>query len=399
MTGSFALSRRALMAAGVSLAFIGRAAHAEAAGKKLVVIIARGGMDGLSVSPPIGDPDYARLRGEIAIPAAEALKLDADFALHPSLKHIHALAMTGQARIAPAVVIPNNQRSHFEAQDVLESGVAVVYGSSSGWLNRTLSALSARHVEGMSIGAQAPLILRGPVQAASWSPGPTDRGGRLPMLLSDLYKDDPLLSRALASGLETETMAMNAGANMTGQGPARGGQAGPLGAGQAKQLGTTVAGFMTQPDGPQIVAVSIDGWDTHANQGATQGQLANRLASLDAVTDGLAAGLGDDWNNTMVVVATEFGRTARINGTRGTDHGNASTALVLGGHLKGGGIIGDWPTLAPAKLFENRDLAATLDIRALFKGILAEHLGVDARLLNETVFPDSAAVQPVAGLV
>ena len=215
------------------------------------------------------------------------------------------------------------------------------------------------------------------------------------MILADLYKDDPVLSRALASGLETEAMAANAGSGMTGQ-PRR---QGPAAIAQAKQLGGTVAGFMTQAGGPQIVALSIDGWDTHANQGAAEGQLANRLGYLDGAVDGLASGLGADWNNTVVLVVTEFGRTARINGTRGTDHGTASTGLVLGGALKPGGIIGDWPTLAEGKLFEKRDLASTLDIRALFKGVLAEHMGLDRRTLDTAVFPDSAAVAPKLGLV
>jgi uncharacterized protein (DUF1501 family) len=366
--------------------------------KKLVVIIARGGMDGLSVSPPIGDSAYRGLRGQIAIPADQALKLDSDFALHPKLVAIHALALKGQARIAPSVATPDRARSHFEAQDVLESGMVQVYSSSSGWLNRTLGALQARHVEAMSVGSQAPLLLRGPIQAASWSPGRTPQGERLPMLLSDLYRNDPLLSKAFASGLEISSMAQQATSNgdMMAQGL---GPQGPAALQASRQMGKTVAGFMVQPKGPQIVGLSLDGWDTHANQGAAEGQLANRLANLDALVDGLASGLGPEWNNTVVVVATEFGRTAHVNGTGGTDHGTASTALVMGGALKKGGIIGDWPTLASNKLFENRDLAPTLDMRGLFKGVLAEHLGVDRRALDTSIFPDTSAIAPAANLV
>ena len=181
------------------------------------------------------------------------------------------------------------------------------------------------------------------------------------------------------------------------------GQAGPGGGAQAvetsRQMGRTVAGFMTQPAGPQIVGLSLDGWDTHANQGAAEGQLANRLANLDALVDGLSNGLGPEWANTVVVVATEFGRTAKINGTGGTDHGTASTALLLGGAIKAGGIVGDWPTLASNRLFENRDLAPTLDMRALFKGVLAEHLGVDRRALDTVIFPDTSAIATPAGLI
>lgn len=381
-----ALTRRGAILAGATLAFAG-AAHAATGGKKLVVIIARGGMDGLSVAPPTGDRAYAGLRGQIAIPADQALKLDGDFGLHPKLTTVHALALKGQARIAPAVAIPDNVRSHFEAQDILESGGNHAYGASSGWLNRTLGALSDRKVQGLSIGAQAPLILRGPVQAASWSPGGVSRGPRLQMILSDLYRDDPLLSKAFASGLQTEAMAAAVGAPM-GAGPRSNFQ----NAGQGMQFGAAAARFMIQDGGPQIVALSIDGWDTHANQGAAEGQLANRLAVLDAVIGGLSSTLGPEWNNTVVLVVTEFGRTARINGTRGTDHGTASTALVLGGGLKPGGIIGDWPTLAESKLYQGRDLAPTMDIRSLFKSVLFEHVGVARRDLDTKVFPDSGSL-------
>jgi uncharacterized protein (DUF1501 family) len=167
----------------------------------------------------------------------------------------------------------------------------------------------------------------------------------------------------------------------------------------ARQIGATLAGFMVQPGGPQLAAVSLDGFDTHANQGSSQGQLATRLAYLDAALDGLAKGMGPAWKDTAVVVVTEFGRTARINGTAGTDHGTASTALLIGGALKTGGIVGDWPTLAAGKLFESRDTAPTLDMRGLFKGLLAGQFGMDRRALDTVVFPGSGSVSPTEGLV
>jgi uncharacterized protein (DUF1501 family) len=167
----------------------------------------------------------------------------------------------------------------------------------------------------------------------------------------------------------------------------------------ARQLGATLAGFMVQPGGPQLAAVSLDGFDTHANQGSTQGQLATRLAYLDAVLDGVSKGMGPGWKDTAVVVVTEFGRTAHVNGTGGTDHGTASTALLLGGALKKGGIVGDWPTLSQAKLFENRDTAPTLDMRGLFKGLLVGQFGMDRRALDTAVFPGSEAVAPTTGLI
>jgi uncharacterized protein (DUF1501 family) len=430
-------SRRALLARaaalGASVSFLGGSAFAAADGamarRKMVVVICRGGMDGLTVSPPVGDPDYAALRGEVAVPADKALKLDATFGLHPALESVHALALRGQARIAPAIASPDRARSHFEAQDVLETGAAQVYGVNTGWLNRTLDVMGPSRIEGLSVGATAPLILRGKVQAASWSPGPgVNETARLPTLLQDLYKADPMMGPAFARGLQTEAMAqaamialapaptpisadaasmapgamvqkavntnLRAAQPMASTAKALDGQRQQREA--ARKLGSTLAGFMVQDGGPRIAAISLDGWDTHAGQ---VGQLNSRLSYLDAVLDGLNTGLGAEWRNTVVVVATEFGRTARVNGTGGTDHGTGSTALVLGGGLKRGGIIGDWPTLRQEALFENRDVRPSLDLRGLFKGVLADHMGVDSKALETTVFPDSAAARPVTGLV
>jgi uncharacterized protein (DUF1501 family) len=406
---------------GLDVTFLGHASYAAVdaaqAKRRLVVVICRGAMDGLSVSPPVGDTDYPALRGEIAIPADQALRLDSTFGLHPKLVAVHALALQGQARIAPAIATPDRARSHFEAQDVLESGAGAVYSASSGWLNRAMQALGpARRVQALSIGAQAPLILRGKLQAASWSPGGyKDQDHRLPAILTDLYANDPVLAPALASGLATDAMAQLAAGGMAPAEPVMGAPGAPqplpadLKQAQARnqqvqreaaaKLGTTLARFMTEPGGPQIAAAELDGFDTHANQGAAEGQLAGRLAYLDGFIDGLHTGLGPAWSDTVVLVATEFGRTARINGTKGTDHGTASTALLLGGAIKRGGIIGDWPTLQQARLFENRDTAPTLDMRALFKGVLAEHLGVDRAALDATVFPGSGSAAPLNGLV
>jgi uncharacterized protein (DUF1501 family) len=448
MTITFsALSRRQALAGalgvGISVDFLGRKAFAAADGaidtRKLVVVICRGGMDGLSVAPPVGDPSYASLRSAIAIPGfgqpGGALKLDDTFGLHPALPSVHRLALKGEARIAPAVASPDRARSHFEAQDVLENGATSAYGTDSGWMNRALQAMGPGKVKAISVGATAPLILRGGVEAASWSPGPgAGRDPRLPGILQDLYANDPMLSRALASGLATEAMAKVANADATSAlsqaddtygaaiapasapAPAMGATApdmsgaanagGPAlqatlrqGLPAARKLGATLAGFMIQSGGPQVAAVSIDGFDTHANQGSSQGQLATRLAYLDAALDGIAKGMGPAWKDTAVVVVTEFGRTARVNGTNGTDHGTASTALLLGGALRKGGIVGDWPTLSDAKLFENRDTAPSLDMRGLFKGLLVGQFGLDRRALDTVVFPGSDAVAPTSGLI
>ena len=387
-------SRRAALSAigaGLGVTFLqGTALAEDVAQRKLVVIVARGAMDGLSVTVPFGDPNYLPLRQGIAIPADQVLALDSTFGLHPKLKNLHALRQAGQARVAPAVAIPQRIRSHFEAQDLLETGGAQMYAASTGWLNRTLQAAQpGRPIKALSIGAQEPLILRGPVQAESWSPGSriTPNTNRVASALMDLYADDPLLGPALATGLKVEAQA-----DMINGGK-------PLQGGDVKAFAVTAAKFLTAPDGPSIAVLSLDGFDTHANQGAANGQLANRLGITDDVIAGLQQGMGDQWKNTVVVLATEFGRTARVNGTNGTDHGTASTVILAGGALKSGGIVGDWPTLAQGKLFENRDLAPTLDVRSIFKGVLIEHLGVDGRRVETVVFPNSREAQPVRGLI
>jgi uncharacterized protein (DUF1501 family) len=388
------LTRRAALATGLSATFFGAGARAQEArafaDRKLVVIICRGAMDGLSVCPPIGDADYARLRGAIAIAPDLALKLDETFALHPRLTNLYALMQGGQARIAPAVAIPQRIRSHFEAQDMLENGSGRLYGAATGWLNRTLQVVQPnRPIKALSIGAQEPLILHGPVEAESWSPGGrlNPNGDRVTAAVKALYQDDALLGPALATGLQvqSEANALNGGK--------------PINGGDAKAFAVTAAKFLTDPAGPSIAVLSLDGFDTHANQGAANGQLANRLAILDGVIAGLQAGLGPTWRNTVVVVATEFGRTAQVNGTDGTDHGTASTVILAGGALKPGGLVGDWPTLQQARLFENRDLAPTLDVRQVFKGVLRDHLGVDQAALDARVFPDSVAARPLTGLI
>ena len=412
-------SRRGLLATaagfGLSLQLLAvpaQSADSSINSKKVIVVICRGGMDGLSLAPPIGDGEYRGLRGNLAI--GDALPLDGTFALHPQLGAVHALAKASEARIVPAIATPDRARSHFEAQDVLETGAPGVYATTSGWLNRAVETLSAhRRVDAMSVGATSPLILRGKVQTASWSPGrAVDAEARLPTL-QDLYRNDPLLGPALARGLATETMAKEATAGLDGGGGATmtnasttASTSGDLkaalarnaqqGREAAKKLGESLAGFMREPGGPTVAAISLDGFDSHAGQANL---LNGRFAYMDAVLDGIRQGLGPEWKNTVVLVATEFGRTARANGTGGTDHGTGSTALILGGALKPGGIVGDWPTLKSNALYENRDVAPTLDMRALFKGVLADHMGVDRKALDTAIFPDSAAAKPVANLV
>lgn len=396
MTPSTPINRRLLLGgfgAGIGLAFAGRAGAQTSAGRhKLVVIIARGAMDGLSVTVPYADPYYQAHRRALAIPPPGqpngALALNEGFGLHPSLTTLHQLYGAGQMRFAPAVAIPLRVRSHFDAQDVLENGGAGLRAQSDGWLNRALLAVGGEGgLKGLSIGAQTPLILRGAADTSSWAPGgQVKRDDRIASLLQDLYVDDPMLGQSLARGLETEALAMTMG---DGTAPPR--------RNDVAGLGQSVARLMTGDRGADVVAISVDGWDTHARQTA---QLRTRLEGLDALIAGLKTGLGAEWDRTILVVATEFGRTARVNGTQGTDHGTASSLVLTGGAMKAGGPIGDWPTLADNRLFEGRDLAPTLDVRSVFKGVLRDHLGVDRAALDRRIFPGSAAEAPaLEGLI
>lgn len=390
---NLSMNRRRLLAAasaGIGLAFAGRvAAQTGGPANKLVVVIARGAMDGLSVTVPYADPNYVPLRGGLAIAAPGeangALALSEGFGLHPALAGLHDLYGQGQMRFAPAVALPVRIRSHFDAQDVLENGGEGLRQQADGWLNRAIVAAGGTSLKGLSIGAQTPLILRGDAPVSSWAPGGLVRDGdRIASLLQDLYVADPMLGQNLARGLATEELV------------AMEGEEGRVRRNDVQGLGRAVARLMSGAEGADIVAVSLDGWDTHAGQRA---QLQTRLTGLDQLLTGLKDGLGETWSRTVVIVATEFGRTARANGTQGTDHGTASSLLLAGGGLKRGGPIGDWPTLAQGQLFEDRDLRPTLDIRSVFKGVLRDHMGIDRAALDTRVFPDSAAEAPVlAGL-
>lgn len=403
-----AITRRGLVTGAATLAMWGlvpRAARAGARDPRFLLVVLRGGLDGLSLAAPMGDPDYARLRGRLAVPRdgdGAGLPLDGFFALNAAMPALHALYARREALIVHAVASPYRGRSHFDGQDVLESGLGGVGRSDDGWLNRALAALPAagraEQPKGLALSAVVPLVMRGAAPVLTWTPP----AYRLPFQedtiarIVDLYaQTDAALLKAFAAGLEIDRLAA-----ATGDPRAR--KERPASAQPFNDLvaaAETAARFLSTPAGPRIGALSVEGWDTHANAGPVKGLLANRLAGLDAAIGAFAAGMGAAWTETVVLVVTEFGRTAAANGTDGTDHGTATTALVLGGAAKGGRVIADWPGLGAAALYEGRDLRPTLDLRAVAKGLLADHLGIPAGALATRVFPDSAGVVPLAGLV
>jgi uncharacterized protein (DUF1501 family) len=374
---------------------------------RFVLILMRGALDGLTAVPPYGDRDYAALRGEVALhapgTAGGVLRLDDTFGLHPALAFLAESYQARELIVLHAVATPYRERSHFDGQDLLENGSVRPHALASGWLNRALGRLPPPlpREAGVALGQNVPLIMRGSAAVTSWSPshmGALDEDTLA--RLTDLYAGDALLAGRLADGLATAAMVAQESPQEEAMGVAPA-PAAQQRAAQARyaQLVQAAAGFLREEQGPRVAVFDTSGWDTHANEGGAEGQLANRLRALD---DGLATlkrSLGPAWDDTAVLLVTEFGRTAAVNGTRGTDHGTASAAFLLGGAVAGGRVLSDWPGLAPRALYQGRDLQPTTDLRSLFKGILAEHLEVGTRVLETDVFPDSAAARPLRGLV
>lgn len=361
---------------------------------RFVLVILRGAVDGLALAAPYGDGNYRRVRGELAIPepgqAEGLLKLDGMFGLHPSLPGMHTSYGKGEALVIHAVASPYRERSHFDGQDILENGASRVGGLRDGWLNRALPSGDGLAI---ALAQNTPLVLRGENAVTSWAPSRLpDADDSTLRRLQRLYADDEFFATRLDQALQSQAIAGSAGGMV---------ETGPRG-NEAKQFGelmNSAARFLTAPGGPNIAVVELGGWDTHANQGANSGVLANRFAALDDGISNLREGLGSAWDGTIVAVVTEFGRTVRVNGTRGTDHGTAAAAVLLGGAVNGGRIIADWPGLGERDLYAGRDLQPTTDLRSVFKGILEEHLRLPAGSIEQRVFPDSQGARPLRNLV
>jgi uncharacterized protein (DUF1501 family) len=399
--------RRFLIGAGAlaATATIPNALFAYTGGSsRLVVVILRGALDGLAAVPPYGDPDYAGLHRELAIAAPGgpdgALALNNTFGLHPALSFLHERFAAGELVVFDAVASPYRDRSHFDGQNVLENGLAKPIGTADGWLNRALAALprgSGRSGDrAVAISQNVPLILRGEAPVISKSPQATpDVDEDLLARLADLYSKDDWFSARLSEAQQTEKMVDGAAdSNAMSKEAAKAAYPNRVGA-----VARMASELMRSDGGPEIAVIEASGWDTHANQGGAKGTLATRLAGLDQGLKSLADGLGPLWPQTAVLVVTEFGRTAAVNGTRGTDHGTGGCAFLLGGAVRGGQVIADWPGLHRTALLDNRDLKPTLDLRSVFKAVLDEHMHVDANTLAKRVFPDSSGARPLQGLI
>src|SRR6478609_5892573 len=352
---SSATSRRTMLLGGASFAawaYLPKFARAaDGRDPRLVVIILRGALDGLATVAPIGDPDYSGLHGATALGVSgpnAALPLDSFFALHPAMPEFARMYRDKKAAVIHAVATPYRDRSHFDGQDVLESGFAGPGRVQSGWLNRALEALPRgdRVTRALAVGPTTPLVLRGPAPTVGWAPVALPQADDdTAMRLVELYHHrDPALASALSQGLKLDK---------TAQGTDMRPKPGTNTAGAMRLVARGAAKLMAADDGPRIAALAFDGWDTHANEGGATGRLAQLLGGLDGALAEFEGGLGERWRDTVVVVATEFGRTARINGTEGTDHGTGTVALLVGGALAGGRVVSDWPGLKVFDLHDN----------------------------------------------
>ena len=405
-------SRRELLLGSGTLfawAYLPKLALAEGRDQRYLAIILRGALDGLATVAPVGDPDWVALRGDNALTLdgkTPALKLNDFFALNPAMPNLHRMFQANEAIVVHACATPYRERSHFDGQDMLESGLPKTAPSDSGWLNRALTSLAPggrvdpKGSRVFAVGPVTPLVARGPAPVLSWSPqrimpASDDTVARLLELyrhsdakLASVLEDNSRLSAIEQSGDMAQNMTQKPG----GPGPA-----------QVRAYFSEAAGnaakFLAQPEGPRVGALALDGWDTHVNEGIAMGRLSQLLGALDDALAAVQSNMGPAWKDTVVALATEFGRTAHINGTDGTDHGTATVALLAGGALKGGRVIADWPGLKSADLYENRDLKPTTDLRVVLKGVLKDHLRADDRVLAQNVFPGSAEVKPMAGLV
>ncbi len=336
--------------------------------QRFVFIIQRGAADGLAIVEPRGDAALTGLRKGLM--SADPLRLDGYFALHPALPKIHGLAQKGQAEIVHAIGTVYRQRSHFDAQAVLETGGATAQSLRTGWMNRLIGMLPQGAQSAMALSPIIPLALAGKnhvgnVGLENNAPVSDD----LAMQMSTLYASDPELGPLWQQAMQTQ------GLLSTNKGDAKGGST----------IGTAAADLLRPANGARLMMIETGGWDTHSAQ---QNRLTRQLTHLDAMVDALASSLGPLWNKTLVLVATEFGRTAALNGTQGTDHGTGSAAFWLGGSLGSRTpVVAEWPGLSANALYQGRDLMPTRSFERMTAERLSAHFGLSPVNTLATLFP------------
>lgn len=383
------IDRRAMLAGSLALGcasfVLPRMAFARAPGSRnLLFVLLRGAADGLAMLAPVGDPGFAALR-ERALPDYTAARRAGDvFAIHPALGEVGAAYDRGEALFVHAAATTYRERSHFDGQNLLETGGRRPYAAKDGWLNRLIGF--AGEAQGappraLAIAPTMPLALRGAAPASTYAPSALPQAsGDFMDRVAQLYAGDDQLARLWAQAMETRAMA--AGSDLKNLR-------------NATAAGELAASLMREEDGARIAMIELGGWDSHANQ---RGQFTRAARRLDALLGAYRTAMGAAWESTLVLVATEFGRTARFNGTNGTDHGTAGAAIAMGGAVAGRRVIADWPGLSESTLFEGRDLAPTIALESVLAGAAAEHFGLDAKDAMARLFPGRGA-PPLSGIV
>jgi uncharacterized protein (DUF1501 family) len=374
MVGPF--HRRKFLSASLAVGAAGlatpRIAFAQApVSKNILLVMLRGAADGLSMLAPIGDPDFARLRGGILSDYEQAQRANSFFAIHTAFKSVGELYSAKEALFVHAAATSYRDRSHFDGQNLLETGAASANARRDGWLNRLVGLMPGGAPRALAIAPSVPLALRGDQPVSSYAPSalPSASADFIDRV-SKLYASDEQLGGLWSAALETQAMA---------------GDDNLRNLRDAERTGELAASLMREADGARIGMIEWDGWDTHANQ---RGAFNRQATALDTFLGSYRAGMGAAWSKTLVLVVTEFGRTVRFNGTNGSDHGTASAALLLGGPVKGGQVLADWPGLREQDLYQERDLRPTIPLEAVLAGAIAEHFTLDPTVTLNTLFPE-----------
>lgn len=379
------LNRRTLLAGSLMLSAgvaLPRMAFAQGAGdRKLLFVLLRGAADGMAMVAPTGDPGYAALREGTLAEYDNARRADDLFAIHPSFENVGAAYDASEALFVHAAATSYRERSHFDGQNMLETGADAPHAKGDGWLNRLVAMMGTPVPRALAIAPTMPLALRGAAPASSYAPsGLPDASPDFMDRVGLLYQEDPQLGMLWERALQTQAMAADSTLRNLRD---------------AEAAGELAASLMRGPEGAGIAMMELDGWDTHANQ---LGAFRRGARQLDALLGAYRTAMGSAWSDTLVVVATEFGRTARFNGTGGTDHGTAGASLMLGGSLKGGRVIADWPGLGASDLYEDRDLKPTIALENALAGAIGEHMRLDPDRALSELFPRRSGA-PLSGLV
>lgn len=371
--------RRSVLATSLALGAAGltlpRMAFAQGAGERnLLFVMLRGAADGMAMAAPMGDPGYEALRPATLPEYDGAMRAEGLFALNPAFENVGAAYAAGEALIVHATATSYRERSHFDGQNMLETGAATPNAKVDGWLNRLVAMKAAESGEpapkALAIAPTMPLALRGAAPASSYAPSSLPEASDAFMdRVGLLYQNDALLGDLWSRALETQAMAANDSLRNLRD---------------AQAAGELAASLMRGSDGARVAMIELGGWDTHANQ---VGAYRRNARQLDTLLGAYKTGMGANWGNTLVLVVTEFGRTARFNGTNGSDHGTGSAALLMGGAVKGGRVLADWPGLRDSELHEARDLKATIALESVMAGAVAEHMRLDPSLALAQLFP------------